>query len=150
MGLSDMIIKTRIPDWLDVKKVERLKRAKYVGMFAPKNKNGNWINESYPLFYTKTAHPEGSNYFMIGLTSMEGIPFIFDGISATQTIYTAAVVSEDEAIYSEYRHHFNSKNDIFIDGGQEYIHTNATKFLTFKIIDGKLEIMDNEGDEDEI
>lgn len=136
--------------WLkpeQILKFEKHYNAKYVLDTCLRARGGGWANFPASVFYTETAHPEGSNYFALFLTdggelhitnalpSIDGV--VFDGIEA-----------EGEVIYSRYRHDFRShKNGAFIDGGRDYTRIGGDQFddynvVKFKVVDGKIELID--------
>ena len=124
-----------------IKKIEELRNAKYVFESTVKSKDGGWVNQPMAIFYTEKKHPEGSNYF--ALYMQHGVPYITDGITATEPEYTG-VVNGDEVVYSRYRHDYRNAGNYAIDGGREYtrIMGSNPKTVKFKVVEDHLEIME--------
>ena len=122
-------------EWLNIPMVESKYKATYIGEFALRSKEGGWASQPVSIFYQEEPHPEGSNYFGLFLSPLTGNVMITNGIAATEHIWTGLKVSEGRVIYSAYRHDFHKdpESELFIDGGPDYLHTNGTEFVSFKI-----------------
>ena len=101
-----------------------------------------WGNKPAAIFYTKEAHPKGSNYFAL---FHRGDSFmITDGLPSIKDVVFQGLEAEGEVIYSRYRHDFREgKNGAFVDGGRDYFRYGGDKFddynvVKFKIVDGEL------------
>jgi hypothetical protein len=72
---------------------------------------------------------------------------VSDGISATGCDIIG-IIDGDEVIYSRYRHDYRvGKTGVFIDGGRDYVRSGTPdpdQYVTMKIIEGKLEVIENE------
>lgn len=136
--------------------IEEQYKAKYVGEFCLKSKSGEWYDQAFSLFYNPTPHPQGSNYFALyymydyDTLINDKIPkvYITDGISAVQdkqgtpVIYIAAMVDDNQAIYSAYRHDSQSYNDVMIDGGRDYHRGSlGSKLINFIIEDSEIKLV---------
>lgn len=131
--------------------IEEMYKARYVGEFTLKAKGGGWVNMPISIFYTKEAHPEGSNYFgmysnylgevMItnGLAAVEdknGLPVVYTGVQDRAT---------KEILYSAYRHDYQTYNGLMIDGGRDYVKSSiGNDYVCFKIKDGHIHLTDTE------
>jgi hypothetical protein len=127
-----------------IKSIEEKYNAKYVFESPLKDKNGNWTDQSFAIFYTEIAHPEGSNYFGI-YYSNDGW-MITNGITAVQDPFQAVCIDED-IVYSRYRHDYRSHNGIFVDGGRDYLRwgggrLSEGKVVSLKVNEGRLELID--------
>ena len=131
---------------IDPAKVEKKYNVKFVCETPIRYKN-SWRDYSSLIFYGE-KHPEGSNYMALSVTfdidgNFDDI-VITDGISATEGEFTG-LIDGDEVYYSRFRHDYRmTPSGEFIDGGRDYTRTsviNPDRFVTMKIIDGKLEIV---------
>ena len=123
--------------------IEKEYNAKYVFESCIKGLNGQWTNFSTAIFYTKTKHPQGSNYFAM-YRNTEGEFRITNGISATEG-FISAIQIDDDIVYSRYRHDFREHNGIFVDGGRDYLRVggerlNEVKDIKLIVDKDKLEI----------
>ncbi len=113
-------------------------KAKYVADLCVKDKYGNWGNEPAAIFYQETPpDPNFSNYFAIIVRGNDA--YILDGSSAVSEPITGAVAQNGEVIFSAYRNDFKQSKDgsVFIDGGRDYLRTNASNIVAINIVDGK-------------
>lgn len=126
-----------------VSKVEKLKDALYVGEFSLKHvKGGGWTNLPYAVFYQEEPHPRGSNYF--GLVDYgDGLRVVDAKSAAEPTVWQGVKLSNGKILYSAYRHDFRGSGDYFVDGGPEYIRTNAPedRWVEFIITKGKIYVV---------
>jgi hypothetical protein len=127
-----------------IAKVEEAYKAKYVFESCLKDRNGNWLNFPVAIFYTKEAHPEGSNYFALYKRPGEEGVYISNGISAVEETYTGIAVGNDVA-YSRYRHDFRSIGDCFVDGGRDYLRCGGSpdSVVKFRVVEDRLELVDS-------
>jgi len=127
-----------------IKKIEKLRNAKYVFESCLKGKSGSWLNFPAAIFYTEEPHPEGSNYFAIYWeTGIDGQRLmITNGISATTEEFAGLQVGQN-VIYSRYRHDYRSLGSGFIDGGRDYTRYNPEvgKLVALKVNKDKLEVV---------
>jgi hypothetical protein len=126
-----------------IKIIEDKMNARYVFESCLKNKNGGWANMPVAVFYTETAHPEGSNYFGV-YQNMDGKTMIANAITATEPFDGVAI--DDEVIYSRYRHDFREHNGVFVDGGRDYTkyggeRINEAKIVQLKVINDHVELI---------
>ena len=135
-------------DWkgYDIPKWEKHYNVKFVCETVIKDKFG-WLDQSSLLFYSKKPHPQGSNYMAVthmplGYEDWQTV--ISDGISATEG-EIEGLIDGDEVYYSRFRHDYRiTPSGMFIDGGRDYTRSSVCdpdKYVTLKIIDGKLEIV---------
>lgn len=127
-------------DWLDIDKASKMYDATYVGEFTLPSRDGGWVNMPVSVFWQKIAHPQGSNYF--GLRMTDNGPVICDAVKATEPEYTASYDSDKkEAVYSAYRHDYQTHGKLMADGGLDYFRSNSREWIHFKIKDGLLHVV---------
>lgn len=120
----------------NVKKIEELKKAKYVC-----DTEQNDIHVA--IFYGNEPHPDsGSHYFGLYYTPIENQLMITNGAFVEDQHITGVVAENDDVIYSRYRHDFrySPDNSVFVDGGRAYLRTNSTKTVSLKVKNGLLKI----------
>lgn len=124
-----------------IAKVENMYNAKYVFESCLKTVSGDWCNFPAAIFYTETAHPEGSNYFGLYRSPLNNQLMIADGISATEPFN--AIQIGDDIIYSRYRHDYREYNDAIVDGGRDYFkHNGMGQTVILRVNKDKLEVAD--------
>lgn len=129
-----------------IETIEKEYKAKYVLESCLKYKDGGWANRPAAIFYTKEAHPQGSNYFALyfrGDTLM-----ITDGLPSIKDVVFSGIEAEGEVVYSRYRHDFREgKNGAYVDGGRDYFKYGGDRFsdynvVKFKVVKDHLEIIE--------
>lgn len=124
-----------------VEKIEKHYNAKFVCETSLKT-GGGWSNFPAAVFYTETAHPEGSNWF--GLYHSEGQLRIVNAQSALEP-FDGLLLEDGSVFFSRYRHDFQriGENGSFVDGGREYLRYNPGngKVVSLQIVNDKLEIV---------
>ena len=122
---------------INFKKVEDAYKAKYVGEFTLKTKDGSWGNKPVSVFYTKEAHPKGSNYFGLFITNDYKL-MITNAAIVADKVWSGVLNSKtNEILYSAYRHDFQEYGGMMADGGADYNRTSAHPYAEFKIVDGE-------------
>ena len=124
--------------------IEEKYKAKYVFETCIKSYDGGWCNFPSMIFYTEEAHPEGSNYFAIYF-NMGNKTMITNGISAVEDFQGIQV--GDDVIYSRYRHNYNELNEVFVDGGRDYLRyggpdMEVIKPVKIRVVKDHLEVVD--------
>lgn len=143
-------------------KIEAHYEAKYVCETCLMGKDGGWINQPVSIFYQPDPSkvPEGgSQYFGLFFRSVDFMGgdgpeqlMIVNAISATEHDIDGIVAANGDVIYSHFRHDWRCSPDgsVWIDGGRDYtrsgLHDGDTAFVTLRIIEDKLTIV--EGDHD--
>jgi len=130
-----------------IKLIEEKMNATYVFESCLKNRNGGWANMPVAVFYTETAHPQGSNYFGV-YTNIDGKTMITDAITATEPF--DGLLIDNEIIYSRYRHDFREHNNIFVDGGRDYLKCGGDRIgestmVRLKVIGDHVEVVAKDG-----
>jgi hypothetical protein len=126
---------------ISIEAAEKHYGAKFVGDFCLPDKNGDWFNEPLAVFYQPNppAHIKGcTNYFGLivrneGVYIMDALPCFKDGIDCI-------LDTDGQLLYSAYRHDYVVASDgfRFIDGGRDYLRTNASKVIKCKVVEDKL------------
>lgn len=114
-----------------IKKLEEHYNGKYIGDFE--NKNGNIAS----LFYREFPNVElgHTNYFLLTDESISNGEYI-------KNIVFNAVKSKRTYLISCYRHHYNEKDGVFIDGGRDYLRTNVdNKIYKLKLGNGEFKLI---------
>lgn len=116
--------------------------AKFVLETCLKTKDGVWSEIVGSVFFTETPHPAGSNYFAL-FYNHDGSLRITNALSSISVEFQAAKAKNGELIYSRYRHDYVTSNDgsVFIDGGRDYLRTNAETVLPFTVMGAELMII---------
>ena len=131
--------------------VEREYKAKYVLETCLLNKDKHsgatfWVNSPAAIFYTKEAHPQGSNYFALYFRGDSLM--ITDGLPAIKDVVFKGIEAEGVVTYSRYRHDYRAgKNGAFVDGGRDYFKYGGDQFadyniVEFKVVEDRLEFID--------
>lgn len=106
-----------------VKKIEEMKDATYMGHWCIKQHFGGWAESPVDVFYV--ANPDTSkghtNYF--GMFYRDERLYITEASSAFSEPITGVLASDGEVIVSRYRHDFQQRKGVMIDGGRDYIRS---------------------------
>lgn len=125
-----------------IQTVEDKYNAIYVFESCIRNKYGGWCNFPAAIFHTQIAHPDGSNYFAMYISPVDGKLMITDGISAVEGEIEGLRIGND-IVYSRYRHDYREFNGYFVDGGRDYLRyggSDLTKVnpIKMKVVNDKL------------
>lgn len=103
--------------------------AKYICDTTLKSVDGNYINDNIAIFYTKDAHPEGSNWLAVSMHPYDPSKVVFrDGIGAVEPLNKIVGIlnkSTNKIIYSRFRHDYVNLDGCVIDGGRDYCKRNG-------------------------
>lgn len=130
----------------NIKNIEKHYKATYVLETCAKDRSGGWANFPAAIFYTETAHPEGSNYFALYIDDTNQF-MIANGLSAVEGVVFKGLEVEGTVTYSRYRHDYrDAGNGAFVDGGRDYLRYGGDQFDDYNIVDfivsdGKLEFI---------
>lgn len=119
-----------------IKKLEEQYNAVYIGDF-----DSNDRLES--LFYQPTPNIElgHSHYFTLFAQMFTNKVYISNGEYIKNIVFNA-VKSKRTYLISCYRHHYNEKDGIFIDGGRDYLRTNIdNKIYKLKLENGEFKLI---------
>ena len=139
-------------------KIEAHYESTYVCESCVKNRDGSWANQSVSIFYQADLAkvPEGGSQWF-GLFFRQELPdenaptqlFVVNAISAVENDIVGVVADNGDVIYSKYRHDYRHSPDgsVWIDGGRDYTrHGGRGMFVTLRIIEDKLTIVEDEND----
>lgn len=119
-----------------IKKLEIQYNAVYIGDFD--------INTGIEsLFYQPFPNLElgHSHYFTLFVQMFTDKVYITNGEKYKDVVFNA-VKSKKTYLISCYRHHYNEKDGIFIDGGRDYLRTNTdNKIYKLKLENGKFKLI---------
>jgi hypothetical protein len=116
-----------------IRKIEEKYGAKYMGYWATKNSRGGWNDSPVDVFYqpkpdTSKGH---THYFGMFIETdpytgqSTGSVYITEASSAFSESITGVLTDSGEVIVSRYRHNYVEKQGKMIDGGRDYIRSNA-------------------------
>jgi hypothetical protein len=121
---NKIIHKDRNP--FKIEEVEKIYKVKYVGEFSVKNTSGDFVNLPVSIFFGE-KHPDGSNYMAMYVCPLRDSVYIADGLSAVEdaegnpVVFSGVLLEDtDEILYSAYRHDYQSKDGVMVDGGRDY------------------------------
>lgn len=110
-----------------IKMLEDMYKAKYVGAFCTKRKDGTWHEMPVDVFYNPSPDTSKGhkNYFGVFYDHMNDTVVITDATSAVSEKMTGVVANDGEVIVSGYRHDYRKSRDgsVFIDGGRDYLRS---------------------------
>lgn len=135
-----------------IEKIEQKYKAKYVLETSIKGTYG-WLDFPAAIFYTETAHPNGSNYFAIHCRTDGTFPgknwTITDGLSAVDGVVFTGLEHDGKVYYSRYCHDYRSvgNSEYFVDGGREYTRYGGpdlkkVKLVNFVVVKDRLVIQE--------
>lgn len=131
----------------NIPKIEQHYEATYVGQFCVPQKNGEWTDFAVAVFYQKNPKPGHSHYFGIHKNA-DGKAVIFNATDAVSGTFYGQVALSGEVIYSAFSHDYCESEDksVVIDGGRVYTKINglANRFVMLKVIDGELQVLEDE------
>ena len=107
-------------DEVGIKQIEETRHAKYVYENCQRTKDGGYANFPLAVFYTEKKHPEGSHFFGVFVDPTTRRTMVCDAAKHMGPINGIALPSGD-VIYSRYRHDFREHQDVFVDGGRDYL-----------------------------
>lgn len=128
-----------------IKMVEHMYKAKYLGPWCKKVKNG-WSDVPVDVFYQPNPDlSQGhSHYFGLYLAADGGI-FITDAASAFSEPINGILCPDETVIVSRYRHDYVVHGGFFIDGGRDYTRSGfpnkneLPRYVTVTVKDGNFE-----------
>lgn len=129
---------------IDIPAAEARFNAKFV-MESPLRQSGGWRDEPSLIFWSETAHPQGSNYFALSRTANGYC--ISNAIDAVSETIAAVRADNGDVIFSSCRHDFQTSEDgsVSIDGGRDYTRVisdpdhHAERSVELEVVDGVLQ-----------
>lgn len=127
------------------KKVCEQKKAKYLGEFSLRTKEGDWSDFPVAIFYQEEAHPEGSNYFGIYKSPLPWQSYmITNAIKATEVDWTGVLNPDtNDVLYSAYQHDYQTLGSLMADGGHCYTRCSNHPIISFKIFKDKIILVED-------
>lgn len=119
---------------LNIKTIEELKDAKYIGYWCTKRLGGGWNEMPVDVFYVENPdRSQGhSNYFGMFRTHDKQV-MITNAESCFSKPLVGAVCDDGEVIVSRYRHDYVEKKGAMIDGGRDYVRSNGCKTVRVEL-----------------
>ena len=112
------------PYWLShqgVLSVEKAKNATHMGYWCAKTQSGSWGEEPIDVFYQPNPDVSKGHSHYFGLFAQFGIMYIAKADSCfSKPILGALIEDTGEVLVSRYRHHFEARGPVFVDGGRDY------------------------------
>lgn len=116
------------PYWFDrvgISKIEKMYRAIYMGPWCIRDIKGNWSNFPVEVFYQKNPDKSKGHVNYIGIYESSSGWCICNAESAFSESMMGVLCPDGEVLVSRYRHNCLEKDGVMIDGGRDYIRTNA-------------------------
>jgi hypothetical protein len=124
----------------DIGKVEAKYKAKWVGQFPLKTKDGGWSSDSCADVYYQVIPPvEGySHYF--GLIIQDGSLYITSAKCLEDKEFQGIRAKNGEIIYSRFRHDMRYSEDksVWVDGGFDYMRRSYGPLVNLKLVYGEI------------
>ena len=107
---------------INIKKIEELKNAQYMGYWCTKRPSGGWNESPVDVFYVENPNTDlgHTNYFGM-FYDMANRLMITDALSAFSEPITGIKCADGTIIVSRYRHDYVTHDDCMIDGGRDYV-----------------------------
>lgn len=123
-----------------IAKVEEQYNARYICDTCIPAKDGGYTLMSAAVFYGAEAHPDsGSRYFALYSNPLNNTLYIINA-SWIEDQRFQALNTKEGLVYSVHRHDMaHGDNGEFIDGGRDYLRSNAESFTHFRIVDGEVQ-----------
>lgn len=109
--------------------------SKFLGSWAIKDRKGNWSEQPIDVFYNPNPPHPFTNVLVGYYTDWKGEGYVCNATSSLAEKSMLCIVEDDLVYVSKYRHDFvKTPKGLIIDGGRDYLHTNAGfvgHFLSF-------------------
>jgi hypothetical protein len=122
--------------WLDhkqIKKIEEIKSAKYMGYWCTKSPYGVWNNSPVDVFYVSDPDLSKGHSHYFGLFYQNDVLYITDASSAFCEDIVGMPTPSGEVIVSRYRHDHVAKDEFMIDGGRDYFRGSLHPTVTVTV-----------------
>lgn len=112
---------------LNIKKIEKKHKAKYIGDFCVKTVNG-WSDIPRSIFFCKNPNRNlgHSNYFGYHTDRKKNL-YISNGESAFSEPIIGLKKENGDILISGFRHDYVENEDYMIDGGRDYVRMTLNK-----------------------
>jgi len=113
-----------------IKKLEELYNAKYMGHWCTKRPDGTWHDMPVDVFYQENPdRSKGhSNYFGMFINE-RGQAMITNAESAFSEQITGMLCEDGEVLVSRYRNDYQTKGDVMVDGGRDYLRYSGGRYI---------------------
>jgi len=113
-----------------IKKLEELYNAKYVGHWCTKRPDGTWHDMPVDVFYQENPDQSKghSNYFGMFINE-RGQAMITNAESAFSEPITGMLCEDGEVLVSRYRNDYQTKGDVMVDGGRDYLRYSGGRYI---------------------
>jgi len=113
-----------------IKTIEERYNAKYVGHWCTKRPDGTWHETPVDVFYVENPdRSKGhSNYFGMFVNEREQA-MITNAESAFSEPITGMLCEDGEVLVSRYRHDYQTKGDVMVDGGRDYLRYSGGRYI---------------------
>lgn len=127
-----------------IKLIEELKGAKYMGYWCTKRpSDGSWNERPVDVFYQPNPDVSKGHKFYFGMFIQDDIIYITDATSCFSEPITGIVCEDGEVIVSRYRHDYVTKGNHMIDGGRDYTRCSLHPTATVHVVGGDFVVKDN-------
>jgi len=124
-----------------IKKLEELYNAKYVGHWCTKRPDGTWHDMPVDVFYQENPdRSKGhSNYFGMFINE-RGQAMITNAESAFSEPITGMLCEDGEVLVSRYRNDYQTKGDVMVDGGRDYLRYSGGRYIRVTAENGEFNL----------
>jgi hypothetical protein len=114
------------PYWLNeegIGIIEEKYNAKFMGSWAIKRSDGIWTEEPVDVFYVENPDTSKGHTNYFGIFVKQGEAYITEASTAFSEPIIGRVTRNGEVLVSRFRHDFQSKDGVMIDGGRDYVRS---------------------------
>lgn len=122
----------------DIRKIEELKGAKYMGYWCTKRSDGSWNDQPVDVFYQPNPNTELGHKPYFGVFRQNEEIWITDATSAFSETIGGIITEDGEVLVSRYRHDYVTKEGGYmIDGGRDYLRSSLHPTISIEVKDGE-------------
>jgi len=113
-----------------IKTIEERYNAKYMGHWCTKRPDGTWHDMPVDVFYVENPdRSKGhSNYFGMFVNERKQT-LITNAESAFSEPITGMLCEDGEVLVSRYRNDYQTKGDVMVDGGRDYLRYSGGRYI---------------------
>lgn len=127
-----------------IRTIEELKDAKYMGYWCTQRLNGeSWNERPVDVFYQSNPNVDLGHKSYFGMFVQDGIIYICDATSAFSDPITGVLCDDGEVLVSRYRHDYVTKEGYMVDGGRDYLRCSMSPLATVTVVNGEFVIEAN-------
>lgn len=121
-----------------IKKIEELKDAKYMGYWCTKRLDGSWNERPVDVFYQPNPNVELGHKHYFGMFVQNGSVWICDATTAFEEAIGGIITEDGEVLVSRFRHDYVTKEGGYmIDGGRDYLRSSLHPTICVEVKDGE-------------